>query len=83
MAARLAQWERGEGFAGIRADWLDARRRARRATIRVRLPEREIDRPLRGLDEAGRLLLRLPTAAVETITAGDVFPLRRAAERLS
>ena len=26
MAARLAQWSRGEGFAAIRADWLAAPR---------------------------------------------------------
>jgi BirA family transcriptional regulator, biotin operon repressor / biotin---[acetyl-CoA-carboxylase] ligase len=73
MERRLMQWQRGQGFVAIRADWL------RRATglgedIRVRLPEREISGRFEGLDEAGRLLLRGPIGVI-TVTAGDVFGL--------
>src|SRR5690348_16468046 len=40
MARRLRQWDRGEGFARIRADWLK-RAAGLGGDIRVRLPERE------------------------------------------
>jgi BirA family biotin operon repressor/biotin-[acetyl-CoA-carboxylase] ligase len=74
MAARLAQWRRGAGFQSIRADWLD------RATgiggeMRVRLPGRELLGRCEALDESGRLLLRLVDGSLQTITAGDVFPV--------
>ena len=45
MARRLTQWARGEGFAGIRADWLK-RAAGLGEDIRVRLPERELTRPI-------------------------------------
>ena len=62
------------GFAAIRADWL------RRAAgiggeMLVRLPGRELAGRFEALDERGRLLLRLADGALETISAGDVFPL--------
>jgi BirA family biotin operon repressor/biotin-[acetyl-CoA-carboxylase] ligase len=74
MMVRLAQWRRGEGFASIRADWL-ARAMGIGGHMRVRLPERELFGRCQGLDEEGRLLLRLEHGAVETIAAGDIFPL--------
>jgi BirA family transcriptional regulator, biotin operon repressor / biotin---[acetyl-CoA-carboxylase] ligase len=74
MAKRLVQWHRGAGFAAIRADWL------RRAAgiggeMRVRLPDRDYVGRFEALDERGRLLLRLADGALQTITAGDVFPV--------
>lgn len=74
MLARLNQWDRGRGFAPIRADWLT------HATgigqdIRVRLPAEEIAGRFQSLDETGRLLLRLPDGRVQPIAAGEVFAI--------
>jgi len=71
MAVRLEQWNRGEGFALIRAAWLE-RACGLGQPLRVRLPEGELSGRFEGLDHAGRLLLRRRhgTAA---IAAGDVF----------
>ncbi len=71
MQTRLAQWDRGQGFAAIRGAWL------RRAAglgqdIRVRLPEREFSGIFDGLDEAGRLLVRGEDGTT-AVTAGEVF----------
>jgi BirA family biotin operon repressor/biotin-[acetyl-CoA-carboxylase] ligase len=73
MQQRLRQWQRGQGFASVRADWL------RRAAgigepIRVRLPERELAGRFQGLDEVGRLLVDGPDG-VASVTAGEVFGL--------
>ena len=73
MLQRLAQWQRGQGFAAIRADWLK-RAAGLGQAIRVRLPERELAGRFQGLDEAGRLLL-LDAGKVTTVTAGEVFNL--------
>jgi BirA family transcriptional regulator, biotin operon repressor / biotin---[acetyl-CoA-carboxylase] ligase len=73
MARRLEQWQRGEGFAGIRADWLK-RAAGLGQPIRVRLPERELAGRFHGLDEVGRLQLEQPDGMI-TVTAGDVFGL--------
>ena len=73
LLARLAQWQRGQGFPGIRADWLK-RAAGLGATIRVRLPEREFAGRFEGLDDAGRLLVR-EAGGVTTVTAGEVFGL--------
>jgi len=74
MLRRLAQWQRGEDFAAVRAAWLE------RATgiggdMRVRLPDREFSGRCEALDERGRLLLRLPDGSLQVIAAGDVFPV--------
>jgi BirA family biotin operon repressor/biotin-[acetyl-CoA-carboxylase] ligase len=74
MLRRLAQWRRGGGFDLIRADWLE------RATgiggeLRVRLPSGEFSGRGEGMDERGRLLVRLADGSLRTVTAGDVFPL--------
>jgi BirA family biotin operon repressor/biotin-[acetyl-CoA-carboxylase] ligase len=71
MVRRLAQWARGEGFSGIRADWLK-RAAGLGEAIRVRLPKREFSGRFEGLDEAGRLLVDGP-AGVTAVTAGEVF----------
>jgi BirA family biotin operon repressor/biotin-[acetyl-CoA-carboxylase] ligase len=75
MARRLAQWRRGAGFKSIRADWLD-RAAGIGDEMRVRLPKnREFVGRAEALDERGRLLLRLNDGTLQTITAGDVFPV--------
>jgi BirA family biotin operon repressor/biotin-[acetyl-CoA-carboxylase] ligase len=74
MARRLAQWERGAGFATTRADWL-ARGPRCGETLSVKLDQRAITGRFDALDDAGRLVLRLPNGAIATITAGDVFAL--------
>ena len=56
MWERLKQWNRGQGFAAIRTDWLK-RAAGLGEALQVRLPEREISGRFQGLDDAGRLLL--------------------------
>lgn len=74
MIGRLAQWRRGAGFAATRTDWLD-RAIGIGGDIRVRLPDRELTGRYEALDDSGRLLLRLADGSLETIAAGEVFPL--------
>jgi len=74
-ARRLAQWRRGAAFQSILTDWLD-RASGIGGEMRVRLPEnREFVGRAEALDERGRLLLRLADGTLQTITAGDVFPV--------
>ncbi|HEX9323700.1 MAG TPA: biotin--[acetyl-CoA-carboxylase] ligase [Xanthobacteraceae bacterium] len=74
MPVRLAEWDRGRGFAAIRAAWL-ARAIGLAEVIRVSLPERELQGRFENLDHAGRLLLRHEDGGLEVITAGDIFPV--------
>ena len=75
MARRLAQWQRGAGFQSIRADWIE-RAAGIGGEMRVRLPKnREFSGCAEALDKHGRLLLRLADGTLQTITAGDVFPV--------
>jgi BirA family biotin operon repressor/biotin-[acetyl-CoA-carboxylase] ligase len=74
MMRRLAYWQRGAGFAGIRADWLD-RAAGIGADMRVRLPHCELFGRCQGLDERGRLLLCLADGSLQVIAAGEVFPV--------
>jgi BirA family biotin operon repressor/biotin-[acetyl-CoA-carboxylase] ligase len=74
MSTRLAEWNRGENFAAIRAAWLK-RAAGLGAPARVRLPEREVDGIAETLDETGRLVLRLADGSRERIAAGEMFPL--------
>jgi BirA family transcriptional regulator, biotin operon repressor / biotin---[acetyl-CoA-carboxylase] ligase len=74
MARRLAQWQQGAGFQSIRTDWLE-RAAGIGGEMRVRLPDREFVGRAEALDERGRLLLRLADGTLQTITAGDVFPV--------
>jgi BirA family biotin operon repressor/biotin-[acetyl-CoA-carboxylase] ligase len=76
MVERLRQWE--ESFAGIRAAWL-ARAGGLGAELTARLGARELTGRFEALDEAGRLLLRLPDGSLEPIAAGEVFPVAPAA----
>jgi BirA family biotin operon repressor/biotin-[acetyl-CoA-carboxylase] ligase len=74
MARRLAQWRRGAGFQSIRADWIE-RATGMGEEKRVRLLNHELVGRFEALDERGRLLLRLADGTLQTITAGDVFPV--------
>jgi BirA family biotin operon repressor/biotin-[acetyl-CoA-carboxylase] ligase len=74
MLGRLAQWNRGEGFSTIRADWL-ARAVGVGADVRVRLADKELTGRFEALDHAGNLVLRLPGGEATTIAAGDVLLL--------
>jgi BirA family biotin operon repressor/biotin-[acetyl-CoA-carboxylase] ligase len=74
MLRRLQQWRRGAGFGYIRADWI-ARAAGIGGDMRAKLPDREIFGRGEGLDERGRLLLRLADGSVQAIAAGDVFPV--------
>jgi BirA family transcriptional regulator, biotin operon repressor / biotin---[acetyl-CoA-carboxylase] ligase len=78
LLRRLAQWRRGSGFGDIRADWI-ARAAGIGGDMRARLPDREIVGRGEGLDERGRLLLRLADGSLQAIAAGDVFPVTGAA----
>jgi BirA family transcriptional regulator, biotin operon repressor / biotin---[acetyl-CoA-carboxylase] ligase len=78
MQARLTQWNRGTGFAGIRAAWL-ARALGLGQPIRVRLSERETTGCFETIDDAGRLVLRIRNGGLVPIAAGEVFPLDRIA----
>ncbi len=75
MLRRLAEWDRGQGFAATRAAWL-ARAAGLGDSVRVSLPERELEGRFESLDHAGRLLLRRPDGVLEAVTVGDIFPLR-------
>jgi BirA family biotin operon repressor/biotin-[acetyl-CoA-carboxylase] ligase len=73
MMQRIEQWQRGQGFAAIRADWLK-RAAGLGQDIHVRLPERELSGLFKGLDDAGHLLV-LERHGLTTVTAGEVFGL--------
>jgi BirA family transcriptional regulator, biotin operon repressor / biotin---[acetyl-CoA-carboxylase] ligase len=74
MTRRLAQWRRGSGFRATRADWLD-RATGLGGQIRVRLADRELTGAFEALDDSGRLILRRSDGGMQTIAAGDVFPV--------
>jgi BirA family biotin operon repressor/biotin-[acetyl-CoA-carboxylase] ligase len=72
MLGRLAQWNRGNGFATIRADWL-ARAAGLGETMRVALADREVGGRFEGLDESGGLILIGPDGGRVVLGAGDVI----------
>jgi BirA family biotin operon repressor/biotin-[acetyl-CoA-carboxylase] ligase len=74
MLRRLAQWNRGAGFSAIRADWL-GRAAGVGGGLRVQLPGRQLTGTFEALDARGRLLLRRADGTLETIAAGEVFPI--------
>jgi BirA family transcriptional regulator, biotin operon repressor / biotin---[acetyl-CoA-carboxylase] ligase len=77
MEYRLREWNRGAGFASIRAIWL-ARAAGVGEPVRVRLSGREIAGRFETIDESGRLMLRTGPGDgpgdLAAIAAGDVFP---------
>jgi BirA family biotin operon repressor/biotin-[acetyl-CoA-carboxylase] ligase len=74
MVGRLAQWNGGEHFSTIRADWL-ARVTGRGATIRIRLADQELVGRFDDVDDIGRLVLVLPDGSRKSVAAGDVVEL--------
>jgi len=75
MLGRLAQWNAGEHFSTIRADWL-ARAAGRGELLRLRLAEdQELVGRFEDVDDAGRLVLSLPDGGRKTIAAGDVVQM--------
>ena len=64
--AGLQQWDRRRGLCRDPRRLARARH-GRRPGIRVRLPARSLPARFQALDETGRLVLRLPTAACESI----------------
>jgi len=74
MLGRLAQWNDGEHFSTIRADWL-ARAAGRGGEVRVRLADEEFSGRFDDIDETGRLVLSLPDGSRKSIAAGDVVVL--------
>jgi BirA family biotin operon repressor/biotin-[acetyl-CoA-carboxylase] ligase len=74
MLGRLAQWNEGEHFSTIRADWL-SRAAGVGETIRVRMADRELVGQFEGIDDSGHLVLELPEGGNQTVTAGDVVAL--------
>jgi BirA family biotin operon repressor/biotin-[acetyl-CoA-carboxylase] ligase len=71
MSARLAQWDRGAGFAQIRTEWL-AHAAGLGQEICLKLADSDRLGRFETLDETGRLILQLPAGAVAVISAGDV-----------
>src|SRR5262249_62023263 len=73
MCGRLAEWDRGRGFATIRNDWL-IHARGIGEPIAVRNGDAEIRGRFVCLDSSGRLVLERPDGGITKIAAGDVFP---------
>jgi len=78
MLNRLAQWDRGNGFPAVRADWLQ-RAAGLSGPTRVLVGDQELEGRFETLDGAGRLVLRLADGTIQAIAAGDVFPLAQPA----
>jgi BirA family biotin operon repressor/biotin-[acetyl-CoA-carboxylase] ligase len=76
MVHRLREW--AAGFASIRTAWLRLAGAAG-SELRVRLGARDLSGRFETLDEAGRLRLRLADGTVETIVAGEIYPVEPAA----
>jgi BirA family biotin operon repressor/biotin-[acetyl-CoA-carboxylase] ligase len=72
MAVEIERWDRGRGFAAIRAAWL-VRATGVGAPIRVNLRDRVLEGRFEALDETGRLVLARAGGGIETVAAGDVF----------
>jgi len=75
ITRRLNEWDRGANFAAVRAAWL-ARASGVGGDIRVRLSDRTLEGRFEALDSSGALVLAQSDGTRETVTAGDVFPLR-------
>ena len=74
MCARIAQWDRGNGFTAILGDWLTGAS-GLGEDIHVRQGSEDKLGRFVGLDRAGCLVLELAGGRIEKIAAGDVFPL--------
>ena len=72
MDEELRIWDRGRGFAAVRAAWL-ARAAGIGQPIRVNLADGAVDGRFEALDETGRLVLLGENGERQSIGAGDVF----------
>lgn len=72
LATEMDVWDRGRGFAAVRAAWL-ARAGGLGEPIRVNLADRALDGRFDSLDADGRLILLRSDGARETVSAGDLF----------
>jgi BirA family transcriptional regulator, biotin operon repressor / biotin---[acetyl-CoA-carboxylase] ligase len=72
MPGRLAQWDRGAGFASVRTDWL-ARAAGLGRPIRVVLAEGELAGQFDTIDDVGRLVVRLRDGTTRAVAAGDAI----------
>ncbi len=72
MVERLLQWNRGEGFPSVRADWLGRAMGIREQTS-VRVAGSRVSGHFESLDDQARLLLRLPSGRISIISTGDVI----------
>jgi BirA family biotin operon repressor/biotin-[acetyl-CoA-carboxylase] ligase len=72
IVARLAQWNRGSGFAAIRADWL-ARAAGLGKFIRVNAGSGQVSGNFETIDSSGRLVVRRADGTIQSVAAGDVF----------
>ncbi len=71
LVAQLRGWDRGAGFAAVRAAWL-AFAAGLGDTIRVQSSSRTVTGCFSGIDPTGRLLVETAEGSV-AIDAGDVF----------
>jgi BirA family biotin operon repressor/biotin-[acetyl-CoA-carboxylase] ligase len=76
MTARIAQWNRGAGFAQIRADWL-AHAAGLGREICLSLSDRELVGRFETLDESGHLVLQMPAGTRQAVAAGEVVSVGR------
>ncbi|WP_029355806.1 biotin--[acetyl-CoA-carboxylase] ligase [Bosea sp. 117] len=73
MCGRLAQWNRGAGFADIVDAW-SRRTPGIGRPVEVRMGDRMESGIFEALDATGAMLLRRADGSRQTISAGDVFP---------
>lgn len=73
MLVRLSQWDRGNGFAAIRGDWL-MRAIGVGEPIRIRTAQSQVEGVFSALDPMGRLIVAAPDGSTQIIGAGDVVP---------
>jgi BirA family transcriptional regulator, biotin operon repressor / biotin---[acetyl-CoA-carboxylase] ligase len=76
MVVRLAQWNRGAGFAAIRTDWL-ARAAGLGKAIHIALDDSNLSGRFETIDDTGRLMLRTSDGKLRPIAAGDVVSAGR------
>jgi BirA family biotin operon repressor/biotin-[acetyl-CoA-carboxylase] ligase len=74
ILSRLAEWDRGISFYATRRAWL-AHACGIGEIVRVRLADRTVVGRFEMLDATGRLVLRSADGGIETVGAGEVFPL--------
>ncbi len=72
MATVLELWDRGNGFASLREQWL-AHAVGVGGPVVARLPDGEFRGTFENIDEAGRLLLRERDGWLRTISTADIF----------